>query len=753
MKIPLSWLREFVEVKLPLSRLAERLTMAGIEVEEIIDRQKDFARIVVGEVVDLKPHPDAEKLRLAYVLVKKGSSPLEIVCGAPNVAVGQKVAVALLGARLPSGLTIVARPIRGVVSQGMVCSERELGLGTDQTGIMVLDSALTAGTPFAKAAGFDEPILDLAIPANRSDLQSVRGVAWEMAALLGQTFRSKPVRLPEGNVPASRSVRVTIADRKLCPLYIARVIRGVRVQPSPGWLQRRLRSADVRPVNCIVDAANYVMLEYGQPLHAFDAARVHGHSIIVRSAKKGERMETLDGKKRELDTSMLLITDPHRPIALAGVMGGADSEISQSTTDIILESAVFDPVSIRRTSRKLGLVSEASLRFEKGLPLKLAEQASRAAASLVAELCGGAIDKGKVRVGVNLKKETAVRISPSFFGEVLGLTVTPQTAKRVLTRLGFKVSGRAKQWQVIVPYWRSDVSFPEDLVEEVARIIGYDSLPETPLEMPFVPDPLPQLYKLKEDIRDLLVSFGFIETMSHAYYGESWARNIGGKHFAIANPLDQTQRYLRRSMVPQLLGILHDAVNAGNDAKVFQIGRVFTPISNVTITDQQPWKLAIGLAFKPAPGYIVRRKLTGVLDGLFEALGVLGIISGKVNVDSAKSKGRLLEWCELDIATMRNNFAPFAFKPLPKFPGLYRDLAVWIPGKFQFQDSFDAIVESGKPLLEKVELFDVFEKDGRRSLAFHLTFRAPDRTLTDDEILATMRAITQQLKKLGVEIR
>lgn len=753
MKILLSWLREYVAIKQSPEKVAERLTNAGIEVENIIDFKKRFDRVVVGEVVHIRPHPNADKLRLAFVIAKPGGSPIEVVCGAPNIAIGQKVAFAKVGARLPNGMVMVERSIRGVVSHGMICAEDELGLGTAHTGTMELDPKLVPGTPFARAIGFDDVVLDIAVPANRGDLMSVRGIAWELAALTGSRFNPRPMRLRESSVPALRSVRVKIAVPKLCPRYTARVIRGIAIKQSPDWLQQRLRLAGIRPINAVVDATNYTMLEYGQPLHAFDAGKVKGDTITVRTAAKGERATTLDGITRPLSQTMLVIADAEGPIALAGVMGCVRAEVSKMTTDVILESAVFDPVSVRRMSRSLGLVSEASRRFEKGIPLDLPAQASDAAAALIVKLCGGTVERGIVASGTHMKTPSVILIAPSLFSDILGMTVSPSSARKVLTRLGFKVSGTVNAWKVRVPFWRLDVTLPVDLVDEVGRSVGYDTLPEVMPQMEFIPHPLPRLVILKQDVQELLVGFGFSETISHAYYGLPWKQEVGGEHYVIQNPLDKSQEYLRKSIVPQLRSVLLSAVDAGEDARIFQIGRVFVPDSGKPIENQQPWKLAIGMAFKAGSGYCRGRKLNGVLDELFAALGIIEAGETRSPVSTATVKGRTLEWTEVDIVTMRDNFAPATFTPLPKYPAVYRDVSLFIPLTVQYRTVDEAIRKAGSSLLAGIDLFDVFEKNGKRSLAFHLVFRSADRTLTEHEILANMKAITDALISLGAEIR
>jgi len=750
MIVPLSWLREFVRTQAAPRRLAEILTDVGIEVERVLDRRQAYERVVVGEVVEVKPHPNAERLRLAYVRVKAGGPALEIVCGAPNIAAGQKVPVALLGAKLPNGLTIEARKIRGVASNGMVCALDELGLGTDHSGIMVLDPGLPVGMPFAAAMGYDEVSLEIAVPANRGDVMSVRGLAREIAAASRISWKTPSVRVAESKRPVRRGLSIRIQSPKLCRRYVGRVVRGVSVRPSPAWLQRRLRAAGMRPINTVVDATNYVMLAYGQPLHAFDAAMISG-GIVVRNARPGERLTTLDGVQRKLTADMLVIADVNGPVALAGVMGGAESEISDRTTDVTLESAAFDPVSIRRTSRRLGLVSEASKRFEKGLPIGLQDEAIDAAAAMIVALSGGSVDRGRVAAGSAIGKPAIVKLSSDVFGRTLGMPVPPARARSALVRLGFSVRGTAKSWTVGVPPWRLDVSLPADIVDEVGRSLGYREVPDVLPANASAPDPVPELVRLKDELRDLLVGYGFTETITHAFYGPSTARAIpSGAHIEVANPLDSSQQYLRRSLRPQLDRILEAAADRGDDVRIFEIGRVFLSTAK-PIDRQQPWKLGIGVTLKLSKGAIPGRTVRGVAEALLSELGVQA--DTKIEVAVREVKGRTLEWCELDVAELRDRRVRREFRPLPAFPSSSRDIAVWTKPGVSYADLRAAIVQAGGELLESVELFDVFDRDNRRSLAFHMVFRAADRTLTDDQISAIMRAITEALRSLGAELR
>ncbi|MEK7637121.1 MAG: phenylalanine--tRNA ligase subunit beta [Patescibacteria group bacterium] len=763
MKIPRSWLREYVETTLPSTALAERLMMHGLEVEKIIDRRGDYDRIVVGAIVGIKPHPKADKLQLASVVIApsgeagSGSAgngkPQTVVCGAPNIKVGQKVPVALLGAKLPNGVTIESRSIRGIVSEGMLCAEDELGLRNNHQGILILDPALRAGMPLATALGFDEVVIDIATPANRPDLMSVRGLAWEIAAILGLKFHEpkRPHFIATPTMKKPWVVKVT--NSKLCPLYTARVIRNVTVKPSPSWLQQRLTAVGIRPINAIVDATNLILLEYGQPLHAFDAAKVRG-DIVVRTARADERIVTLDRVARRLNAQQIVIADDSGPIALAGVMGGAATEISARTTDVLLESAIFDPVSIRRTSRSLGLVSEASKRFEKGLPPPLPERASRAAAALIVDLCGGQVVPGVTAIGTSSTKPVVVAVSPSYFSELLGRPLIPAKAKQILQRLGFKVSGTAKRWSVTVPSWRLDVTLPEDLVDEVGRLIGYEQLPESMPLINTIPQGIPKVVQLKEQIRDALSGWGLTEVITHSYYGEPWAREAPGRHLKVANPIDKSQHYLRRTLYPQTQSILRGEVKQGKEARIFQIGRVFTPEVSAKVEKIQPWKLIVAATVKVKAGYIAPRRIDGIVENLYQQLSVA---PGKPrfisSFDARSFPGWIVEWCELDVADLGRNRRSQVFHEVPKVPPSYRDLSFWAPTDKKYAELERVIRNNGGRSLVTVELFDAFEKDRRRSYAIHLKFQAPDRTLTKGEVDEVMKKIERGLRDMRADIR
>jgi len=749
MKFPLSWIREYIPSLPSAAVLAETLPMHGLEVEAIIDRRHDLDQVVVGQIIAIRPHPNADKLRLADVIIAPNGKSQEIVCGAPNIEIGQKVPVALLGANLPNGMTIESRPIRGVVSNGMLCAEDELGLGHDHGGILVLDALAKLGTPVAKALGLDEIVLDLAIPANRADLLSMSGLAREVAAILHLPLDRTRIRTAPVSRSKARPVAVTVADSNRCPQYVARRIRDVKIGPSPAWLQQRLRTVGVRSVNNIVDATNYIMFDLGQPLHAFDAAKVDG-PIQVRAARNGETLKTLDGQTRKLVSSDLVIADRRGPIALAGVMGGEATEISELTTDIILESAIFDPVTIRRTARRFGLISEASKRFERGIPTSLPEHASRQAAELIMTISGGTLVPGVTTVGRQLKSPSKIVIRPEQISARLGYEITTALSTKVLKQLGFVVSG-SRTLTVIPPAWRLDVTIPEDIIDEIGRMIGYEQTPFQMPEMKSTPDPLSAQRDLIEHVRDHLARIGYFELVSHAYYGDDDARAVGGDHIAIANPLDATQAVLRRSLIPTIRRGLIDSADAGEDARLFELGRVFHAGAK-PVEQRQPWMLAFGTASKPHHHEPAAWDVLGTLRAIERSLGIkTGTLRPKIG--TLNYKGRSLAWAEIDVKQILELRQPVRYSPVSEFPAVVRDLAVWLPSGLTFVSLVSAIMKDRIPLLTDVTTIDAVEDAGRMGLTLRCVYRANDRTVTREEVEMSDAKLIAALERLHVTKR
>jgi len=520
MKAPLNWLKDYVDITLTPAELAERLTLAGFEVGEIQAIGGSWDNIVVGQIVAVNPHPNADRLRLATVDLGTGQET--VVCGAPNLNTGDRIAFARVGARLINpynGQTEELKPakIRGVVSSGMICSEKELGISDSHEGIMVLSAEAPVGKPLADCLG--DTMLDLDITPNRPDCLSVVGIAREAAALSGQSLHIPEISYEEAAAPIDGQISIEIADPDLCPRYCASLITGVKIAESPAWMQERLIACGQRPINNIVDITNYVMLEYGQPLHAFDYDRIRGRKIIVRRAVEAENFFTLDDIERKLSHDMLVIADGEGTVAIAGVMGGLNSEVTESTGAILLEAASFNPASIHYTSHHLSLPSEASMRFERGISAGMTIPALKHATQLIAQLGGGKIARGIVDVYPGKQEPEPIGLTTDEVKRILGVEFSLDQIAGTLTSLGFDCKIEGAQVRATAPYWRSDVKQPVDLIEEVARIIGYDRIPMTMLS-----DPLPRqnpepALSLNARIRQSLVGYGFQEVITYSLTG------------------------------------------------------------------------------------------------------------------------------------------------------------------------------------------------------------------------------------------
>ena len=532
MLIPISWLKRYVPVDMPAKELAHRLTMAGLEIDAVREVGADWGRdkVVVGHVMAVDRHPNADRLTVP-TLDLGGGETAQVVCGGPNLAVGQKIAFAHAGAMLYSTKSGKTQPlkrskIRGVESAGMVCSEVELGLGEDHEGIMVLSEDAPVGTPLVDYLG--DAVLDADVTPNRPDCLSILGVAHEVAALTGATVVEPDPTYPELGDPIERDVTVEIADPDFCSRYAASLIRGVTVGPSPDWLKDALAAVGMRPINNIVDVTNFVMLEYGQPLHAFDFDTIRDSTVIVRAARPGERFTALDEEERSLDPPMLAIADSQDAIALAGVMGGQNTEVGDSTTNVLIESANFDATNTRNTSVGLGMRTEASYRFERGIRQDLVPRALRRATAMMLEVAGGVAAKGIIDVFPVVKTPPTLTIGSEQLRRVLGTDISTDTMDGVLTSLGFETTRDGDTLEVRTPYWRADINIAEDLVEEVARIVGYDDVPAT-LMSSEIPHHQPRAEReVRERVRDALVASGMQETISYSATSIEFAGNGRG---------------------------------------------------------------------------------------------------------------------------------------------------------------------------------------------------------------------------------
>ena len=799
MRVPLNWLRQYVDVDLPVQELAHRLTMAGIEVGEV-EVIGGWKEVFVGHVTDVRPHPNADRLRLCVVTT--GAEELEVVCGAPNVASGQKICFAKVGANIYNTHserheTLEAAKIRGVESQGMICSGIELGLGDDHSGIIVLPDDAPTGTPLDDYLG--DTVLDLELTPNRLDCLSVLGVAHEVAALTGKTVREPEASYEESGPPITEWVNISVDSPELCRRYTASLLLGVKIGPSPQWLQDRLTRAGLRPINNVVDVTNFVMLEYNQPLHSFDYDLIKDATVIVRRARPGEVLTTLDSVERKLTDEHLVIADANGAIGLGGVIGGANSEISENTVNVLLESATFDGTNNRETAQSLGLRTEATLRFEKGLRPELAPIALRRATGLIQEVAGGTVAPGIVDV---LSDEGAeppmVTLTSSKIKRMLGMEVDLKKVQEIMDALGFtwEPEGDAAL-KVTVPYWRNDVNIEEDLVEEVVRTIGYDSVPTTMLSSPIpFQQPVPVM-GLRDQIKDVLAAAGMQEVINYPLVTLQQLEQVehldrSALPLRVANPMSSDREYLRTTLRASLLANL--AANQGHSAgpfRMFEAGRVFWPRTG-DLPEERETVAGVLAGLRHEPSWLEDDSLLDFFDvkGVVESvLGHLGVTATYEPVDdpafhpgrcaAIKSGDSLLglvgevhpvvmERLGLEspqVAAFELYLEPILaalpsserqFEPLPRYPSATRDLALVMPSDVDAGRVTQLILRHRG--VDRAELFDIYAgenvAEGTKSLAFHVYFQARDRTMTNEEVNRSLDGLLRTLEQeLNVTLR
>jgi len=769
------------------------LTMSGTEVSGL-EASGGWENIVVGEVVAITPHPNADRLTLATVDL--GGERLTSVCGAPNVDIGQKVPFAHSGAQLidpESGelVRLKKAKIRGVASAGMICSERELGISDRHEGIMVLPPDAPSGTPLSEYLG--DTTLDLDITPNRPDLLSIIGIAREVAALTGKAINIPDTIYAEAGESIVGKASVEIRDPGLCPRYCATLITDAKVGPSPLWLEQRLLACGMRPINNIVDVTNYVMLEYGQPLHAFDFEKISEKRIIVRRARN-ESIITLDGMGRDLSSDMLVIADGKRPVAIAGVMGGAESEVTEDTTAVLIESANFNPASIRRTSIKFKLGSEASLRFEKGLSAELPLPALRRATQLMAKLSGGKIARGIIDVYPGKREVKPISLTKKQVTRILGIKITREKVAKVLGSLGFQCERVSPtELSVAIPYWRTDVRLAEDLVEEIARIIGYDDLPTTlpSGSLPrYKPDPMRALTK---KVSNILVGCGMQEVITYSLTSLDMLRKVTPQPapLKVANPITTEQECLRTTLRPGLLQtISSNEKHEDNSIRLFEVGKVYLPregdlpeerhtLSGVLCGTRldHSWhgeserldffdakgiletlleRLGVAARFEPSEDntFSPGSRATIVVGG--ESVGTLGELHPRV-AERCDISSRPVYLFEIDLERLLPaTITPLKYRPIPKFPITLRDIAVVVNAETPSKRVQDII--EGSPLVARVNLFDVYTGKqvpaGKKSLAFRVLYQSPRRTLNDEEVNRAQQEIVSRLsRELGATLR
>ncbi len=786
---------EFVDLTVTGPELAERLTMSGLEVEAVEAVTPDFAGVVVARVTGVEPHPNAERLRLAEV--DDGSRTCLVVCGAPNVRADRLYAFAPPGAALAGGRRLEPTKIRGVVSQGMLLAEDELGLSPDHEGLMEIPQNLPLGQDLAAALNLKDTVLTVAVTANRADCLSILGLAREVAALLNQPLGHPEVQVAP-STGAELEARVSILDPVHCPRYAARLLSGLTVQPSPFWLRRRLQLAGLRPINNLVDVTNYVLLEFGQPLHAFDFDRLRGGEIVVRLPLPGERaFVTLDGQERELTPETLLICDAARPVALAGVMGGLDSEVTAATRRVLIESAYFNPRSVRRTAKRLGLSTEASYRFERGVDPGAVTQALERATQLMLEVGGGAAPGARLDVYPAPLQHPRLSLRVSRANQVLGAGFSRDEMAALLRRLHLPVlSVDADHLVLQVPSFRGDLEREEDLIEEIARLAGYDAIPVT-LPRGELSTPRPSLeVELRRRARQALLGLGFFEAVTYSFQSQRLEAAVPAagppRALRLANPLSEEQAVMRTSLLPGLLETLRrNTLKQVLDVRLFELSKIFIPEPGADLPREEPRlsgliygareEVAWNTCREKVDFFDLKGAVETLLDGLlipevnFRAqdlpyylrygarvysrdleLGVLGELVPEVG-EQLDLEGGIFGF-DLDFSALVRTAAPPLFAPLPRYPAVYRDLALVAPAAVSASQLTQALYRHGRPWLEEARLFDVYTGDpippGKRSLAFRLSYRDPERTLTDEEINPHHEALVAALsRELGAELR
>jgi len=795
MRVPLSWLKEYVDVNESPPELAELLTMAGLEVEEIIHRGQNLDNVITAKIVEIKPHPNADKLKLAYV--DTGMETLQVACGAPNIFEGAIVPLALPGAELPGEVKIQKAKIRGEESIGMLCSRRDLGISDDHTGIMILAKDVEIGKPFAQAAFVEDAILEIAITPNRGDCLSILGVAREVAAIKRRKLKPPKIQTQIAGEEINRYITVEVENPDGCPRYAGLMVRGVRVGPSPQWMQARLEAVGLRPISNTVDVTNYVLFEFGQPLHAFDAEKLRDRRIVVRNAKEGEIIALLDGTSRTMTSEDLLICDGAGPVAIAGVMGGENTEVDENTEDIFIESAYFDPKSIRKTSKRLGLVTESSYRFERqvdpdGVPL-----AAQRAAQLMVQTAGGRIVSGKIDVYPKPIKLDPINVRISRVNHLLGTELKSAEVKEILLALGMELKPVSQGLFVVQPpSYRSDITREADLIEEVARIWGYDKIPEALPPLKNIKPSYSEIASFRESVRDAAKALGYSEVLSYSFAApEDLSKFSDVKPMMLANPLAPELSAMKTLLVSGLITTLaYNQRRENFDLKLFELRKIFIPEKGKDLpTERERLGLLIqGRLFERSWAEPARLADFFDLKGHIEALlDATGITSAAFTADgpnflhpaqkaTIRSGEREIGFCgklhpeieeryelkgpvfvaELDIAEMfEASEKKVAYRPFPrKFPPALRDIAVVVDEATEAVDVEHVIREVAGDLLFDVTLFDIYRGpqvgEGKKSLAFSMRFQTEERTLTDEEVSELFRKIVEALSsKLGAKLR
>ncbi len=795
MKVSLDWLKDYVDIRVGVKELVNLLTMAGLEVESATPLGQGFEKVMVAEIQSIRRHPNADRLSLVEARIPDGT--FQVVCGATNIREGQKVPLAVAGAKLPNGIEIKKSKIRGQVSEGMLCSEIELGLGQDASGIMILDSDLSLGANLGKALGLADTILDISITPNRPDCLCVIGIAREIAALTDQRLNYPALSLSDEGSEIHQRTSVTLLDTDLCPRYVARMITGVTIGPSPAWMRNRLEKVGVRSINNVVDVTNYVMMEYGQPLHAFDFELLEEGRIVVRRAHANEEFVTLDGVKRVLDEEMLMICDGVKPVAIAGVMGGLNSEIRAQTRTVLLESAYFHPMNNRRTSKKLGFETEASYRFGRGIDYGGCLNAADRAASMIRELTGGRVVEGAVDAYPKPIRPSPIDLSIPNVSRILGMEIPAQTIKAYLKNLELNVHEEGEEkLKVIPPSFRGDLEREIDLIEEVTRLDGYEKIPLTLPQGPPSSEEMSRELILEQKTKDLLARHGYYEVITYSFTAPFSLSGLNlspddlrRRCLPILNPLTAETSVLRTSLIPGLMEtVRYNFSHKNTNLKIFELKKVYLSGQGERLPKEVKYLagLATGkdcdLHWASSVREIDFFDVKGCLEDLFEflqvkeitfernenipylhpgksstlllreeALGALGEIHPET-LNHYEIPGKVYLF-EIDFDRLvKGASEKRRFQPLPKYPAVYRDLSLMVEDLLEAKKIEKAIRSLEQPFIDDIKLFDVYQgspvPQGKKSISYRIRYQAQDRTLTDDEVNHHHEKVISQLMEI-----
>ncbi|MFH4876103.1 phenylalanine--tRNA ligase subunit beta [Staphylococcus cohnii] len=800
MFISKEWLETFVEINQPVNVLAEKITRTGIEVDDIIDYTKDIKNLVVGYIQSKAPHPDADKLSLCQVDIGE-EAPVQIVCGAPNVDAGQSVIVATVGGRLPGGIKIKRAKLRGERSEGMICSLQEIGISSNlvpkqfEEGIYVFTADVKPGTDALTALFLNDQVMEFDLTPNRADALSMIGTAYETAALYNMPLKKPETQCETTNEQAADELSISVQNQDKVPYYSARIVKNVKIQPSPEWMQMRLIKAGIRPINNVVDISNYVLLEYGQPLHMFDKDHIGSDQIEVRQAKAEEKMTTLDDQERTLKESDIVITNGDSPIAIAGVMGGDFSEVTENTTNVIIEGAIFDPVSIRHTSRRLNLRSEASSRFEKGIATEFVDEAVDRACYLLQQYASGTVVQDRVAAGDLGQFVTPIEITVEKVNKTIGFDLSREEIEAIFVQLGFETTLEGNSLTVMVPSRRKDITIKEDLIEEIARIYGYDEIPSTlPVFEHVTPGTLNDRQAKTRIVKATLEGAGLSQAINYSLVDKARATDFALQDrstISLLMPMSEAHATLRQSLIPHLIDdVSYNVARSNHHVALYELGRVFFGNEEDQLPDEVEYLSGIltgdyavntwqskkeAIDFFVAKGIVER--IAEILDIQFEyeAGEITGLHPGrtalvKLNNEIVGFVGELHPQTENDYdlkqtyvfelnydKLMSVSVGYINYQPIPRFPGVSRDIALVINRATPSAQIVNVIKNNGGDILQKTEVFDVYEgehvAEDEKSIALRLSYLDTKQTLTDDKVNEVHDRILEALQAEGATIR